>query len=287
MSLITCPACNYTRQPTDNVPEWECPKCQKAYNKTDRLEHPQVSAVMTKASAEHIQVSISGKNDLESDDQIHFEGAHDVDPVAMKTNWTSVVDRTITGKPEMVEVSSNRIEFSRNQTTRKFAMMFIIAGIIAAVCNLHSRNRVAVMTLSFLFVMVGCFIPYIFNNRIVFDKIRGYFWKGRKDSDDAPDMNSVQELNSLDHIHAVQLIYWHAHIASNYLTRVIELNLILNNGRRVNVATYQPPSGSFSKFVNIEKKPREHAIILGKFLGKPVWDAIDSTKSYWTSKRFV
>ena len=37
--LITCPACNYTRQATDNVPDWECPKCQKAYNKTVRAVH--------------------------------------------------------------------------------------------------------------------------------------------------------------------------------------------------------------------------------------------------------
>ena len=40
--LITCPACNYTRQATDNVPDWECPKCQKAYNKTVRAVHESI-----------------------------------------------------------------------------------------------------------------------------------------------------------------------------------------------------------------------------------------------------
>jgi predicted RNA-binding Zn-ribbon protein involved in translation (DUF1610 family) len=36
-SSITCPACNYTRKPTDDAPDWECPNCQKAYIKTARV----------------------------------------------------------------------------------------------------------------------------------------------------------------------------------------------------------------------------------------------------------
>jgi hypothetical protein len=43
MTVTTCPACNYTRQPTDNVPDWECPKCQKAYTKTARTIHKPIS----------------------------------------------------------------------------------------------------------------------------------------------------------------------------------------------------------------------------------------------------
>ena len=36
-SLTTCPACGYTRKPSDDAPDWECPQCYKAYNKTARL----------------------------------------------------------------------------------------------------------------------------------------------------------------------------------------------------------------------------------------------------------
>lgn len=35
-SSTTCSDCNYLRQTTDDAPEWQCPKCQKAYNKTAR-----------------------------------------------------------------------------------------------------------------------------------------------------------------------------------------------------------------------------------------------------------
>ena len=38
-SSITCSDCNYSRQPTDDVPDWQCPNCQKAYNKTARGAH--------------------------------------------------------------------------------------------------------------------------------------------------------------------------------------------------------------------------------------------------------
>ncbi len=30
---ITCPKCNYQRQPAETVPDWQCPKCGVAYSK--------------------------------------------------------------------------------------------------------------------------------------------------------------------------------------------------------------------------------------------------------------
>jgi len=50
-SISTCPACNYTRQPTDTAPDWACPKCHKAYLKTSKLKsgfckkHPSDKAI--------------------------------------------------------------------------------------------------------------------------------------------------------------------------------------------------------------------------------------------------
>ena len=29
----TCPNCNHVRLPTDTAPEWQCPACERAYNK--------------------------------------------------------------------------------------------------------------------------------------------------------------------------------------------------------------------------------------------------------------
>jgi len=47
-TLIRCPACQYTRKPTDEGPDWSCPQCQKAYAKTGKQKpgfckkHPSV-----------------------------------------------------------------------------------------------------------------------------------------------------------------------------------------------------------------------------------------------------
>lgn len=30
---ITCPNCNYVRLPSDRAPDWQCPSCERAYNK--------------------------------------------------------------------------------------------------------------------------------------------------------------------------------------------------------------------------------------------------------------
>lgn len=45
-SATTCLACNYTRQPTDDAPDWECPNCQKAYVKTARVAEHQEHGVL-------------------------------------------------------------------------------------------------------------------------------------------------------------------------------------------------------------------------------------------------
>jgi hypothetical protein len=35
----TCSACGYTRHASDIAPDWECPKCQRAYAKSERVIH--------------------------------------------------------------------------------------------------------------------------------------------------------------------------------------------------------------------------------------------------------
>jgi hypothetical protein len=292
-NYITCPACNYTRQAADDaVPEWECPKCQKAYIKSAQAEHPQEPVVMAQSSSDYIQVSISGENNLEPGSLIQFGASQDVDPLAMQTKWTPVItDRRGMDSRDLVEVSPGRVEFRRTKGSRAFGLILVLVGIVSIICTIYSRRAFSsgkdllAIGIYFLFIVFGYGFLYMTNKMVVLDKIRGYFWKGRKTSDEVPDMNTVQDLTSLDSIHALQLVYWRS-IASNVTSEIIELNLVLRNGGRVNVAAYQVTAGNINRsFCNFEKKPRESAVILGRFLGRPVWDAIDSTKSYWVSKR--
>lgn len=43
MSAVTCPKCGYTRQPTDDAPEWRCPSCGVAYNKAEAAKRAQAA----------------------------------------------------------------------------------------------------------------------------------------------------------------------------------------------------------------------------------------------------
>ena len=295
-SIKTCPACNYTRQPTDNAPDWECPKCQKAYNKITQSEHPHESVVRTQCSADYIQVSISGENKLDSCSQIHFDGSRPVDPIAMKTKWTPAITNVFRELPrEIVRSSADRVELSSIKTARVSALPFIVIGIVFAIGIIHSTKyipigeKVFAVGSAFIIIALGCIVPYLRNKPVVFDKSRGSFWKGGNARNESPDMDSVQDFTSLEDIHALQLIYWQtynpASKAGKNLIRLVELNLVLKNNRRVNVSLYGAARVISISFTpnSLEKKSREIAAALGKFLGKPVWDAIDSTKSYWRS----
>ena len=38
MNTMLCPFCNYKRKESDTAPDWQCPKCHRAYNKHSKLE---------------------------------------------------------------------------------------------------------------------------------------------------------------------------------------------------------------------------------------------------------
>ena len=45
-SFTICPACNYTRKPSDDALDWECPNCHKAYIKTARkVQHQEAESL--------------------------------------------------------------------------------------------------------------------------------------------------------------------------------------------------------------------------------------------------
>jgi hypothetical protein len=98
---------------------------------------------------------------------------------------------------------------------------------------------------------------------IRFDKGTGDFRKGRKAKNAMVNLetNMSSGIVRLDDIHAIQLISERCSSSdSSYMS--YELNLVLENGKRMNVVDH----GGLSKI-------REDANRLGDFLGVPVWDA--------------
>jgi len=120
-----------------------------------------------------------------------------------------------------------------------------------------------ILSMGVLIATVGGYLLYVSTVPIVFDRRRRFFWKGRKAPDEVVEKSSLAHFAPLEDIHALQLIpeYFRSPKGSFYS---YELNLILNDGRRINVVDHGD-----------QNKLREDAETLSGFLEKPVWDAID------------
>ena len=116
-----------------------------------------------------------------------------------------------------------------------------------------------------IFMVAGVFMLRAFSKPIVFDKSRGFFWKGFKEPVLAHDERQKNKVIPFREIHALQIIK--ERISSkNGSYYSYELNLVLQDSKRVNVIDH----GNL-------KKIREDAQKLSIFLGVPAWDVIQKS----------
>ena len=119
------------------------------------------------------------------------------------------------------------------------------------------------MTLFGLFFTSTSGWLYYFGTRpIVFDKLSGHFFKGKNDPAVEANKNTVKVWSPLDQIHALQLLSKYCLSDNSYYS--YELNLVLKDGRRINVVKH----GNLVQLL-IDTK------ILSVFLDKPIWNAIE------------
>ena len=194
-----------------------------------------------------------------------FDPASLNDEVAMKTQWTPEKSGgTNICTHGLQIVSSGRVEFKTRTTALLFPAIFMVAGLGAGIGMTIGGLQKDITMLYFgipfgtIFFLVGFFILRSFMMPRVFDIDTGYYWKGRQ----SPNMNSSKnEQCLLEDIHAIQLLreYCRGDKSSYYS---YELNLVLNDGSRLNVVDH----GKLSLI-------QEDAQKLAQFLNVPVWDA--------------
>ena len=195
------------------------------------------------------------------------------DPVAKQTNWMPAKRGGANFRTrKLVMVTPNRIEFRASLAAKIFFGSFLLGGMgfAVGVPVFHSStgtfplnpDTLVPLFAGIAFAVVGGFLLYFGTAPIVFDKTRGFFWKGRKTRDGVFHSDSVTHFAGLEDIHALQLIseYCRGSKRSYYS---YELNLVLRNGRRINVMDHGD-----------SEKLREDAKTLSQFLEKPLWDAI-------------
>ncbi|MCI5139081.1 MAG: hypothetical protein D3922_11850 [Candidatus Electrothrix sp. AR1] len=107
---------------------------------------------------------------------------------------------------------------------------------------------------------------------VVFDKRKGFFWKGRKVPYESGNWRDRKDCARLGEIHALKLIAERIS-GKDRSYYSYEINLVMKDGSRIQVVDHGD-----------KNKVQEDAKALAEFLGKPLWDA--SEMKIHDKKRF-
>lgn len=195
------------------------------------------------------------------------------DPVAAQTDWSPAKGGGSSFTTHKItKVSPYRIEFRASGGAKVFSMIFSLMGIGTifgfSFFNFShgtfsiSLDTVTPLLFGIIFTAIGGGLFYYFTAPIVFDKKKASFWKGRKNPDKDFVNNTMKYSARLEEIHALQLVSENCR-SDDHSYRSCELNLVLKDGKRINVIDH-----------GNESKLREDALTLSRFIEKPVWDAI-------------
>jgi hypothetical protein len=185
------------------------------------------------------------------------------DPLAEKTAWIPLHKGGANFQThKLVNVRRDRMELRASLGMVLFSLLFVLVGASACIGALFTHNQPLFLALfGLVFLIAGSTMLYFSTNPVVFDKRKGFFWKGRKPPYENGKWRDREDCARLGEVYALQLI---AELVSgdkqNYYS--YEINLILKNGSRIHVVDHGK-----------KNKIQEDAKTLAQFLGKPLWDA--------------
>lgn len=201
-----------------------------------------------------------------------FDSSQFNDPLAETVEWTPQKrGGSNFHTHRMVAVDNHRMEFRPTLGAKLFAGIFMLFGIgfpilfhIIGFGDDAAGSGWAVLYVwlfGIIFAGVGGALYYVMGKPRIFDKWAGLYWRGHKKPDYIYKPDESKHAAMLSNIHAIQLVreYVRGDKSSYYS---YELNLVLKNGRRINVIDH----GKKSEIVEDARK-------LSVFLDKPVWNA--------------
>ncbi len=185
------------------------------------------------------------------------------DPVAEKIEWTPLQRGGASFQThKLVTVRRDRMEFRALLGMVLFSLFFVLVGAGLSIGIFLSREQPFPPVLIGLVLMgAGGVMLYFSTLPMVFDKRKGFFWKGRKTPYESGNWRKRKDCVRLGEIHALQLIAERVSgNKSSYYS--YEINLVLKDSSRINVVDHGKKS-----------RIQEDAKTLAEFLGKPLWDA--------------
>ncbi len=190
------------------------------------------------------------------------------DSVAKTISWTPVVSGGSNFKTHKYYSDGyNRAEFKMSIGAKAFTFLFMLIGVAVPTLILLTADfegvsdRFFIAGFGLIFFAAGAFLFYNYGKPVVFDKMKGFYWKGWNKPDHTTDRIAVKNRVPISEIYALQLIKEFVRSdKSSYFS--YELNLVLKDGTRLNVVDHG--KGTIL---------RQDAQQLSSFLGKPLWDA--------------
>jgi hypothetical protein len=187
------------------------------------------------------------------------------DPVAEKAEWSPLQRGGASFQThKLVTVRQDRMEFRTSLGMVLFSLVFVLIGAGMSVAIFLSQEQPLPLALfGLVFLGAGGVMLYFSTSPVVFDKRKGFFWKGRKAPYESGDWRNLKGCARLGEIYALQLIAERVS-GKDRSYYSYEINLVLKDGSRINVVDHGKKS-----------KIQEDAKALAEFLGKPLWDATD------------
>ncbi len=187
------------------------------------------------------------------------------DPVAQRTEWSPLAKGGASFRTRRLkQIDQNNFAVVATTGSHFFNMVFILCGLGALGASFFAVREsilgaAVALVVGSVFVLIGGFMAKMAFSNITLDLYRGLYYTGR--SYDPYKMNEENKAGSLSEIYALQIVREYISSSdSNYTS--YELNLVLNDGRRVNIMDH----GKLSAL-------REDARLLSDALSVPVWDA--------------
>jgi hypothetical protein len=184
------------------------------------------------------------------------------EPVAKRTRWDPLVGGGASFRTrDLVIVNPERVEFPASLGTKLFGGVFAALGLAGFVTGIVARHW-APPLFGLAFTALGGGLLYSGTAPVVFDKRAGTFRRGRTTARAALSRIAPAQHAPLDDIHALQILGERVSGTDGSYDSY-ELNLVLRDGRRVNVVDH----GDYDTL-------RRDAETLSRFLGRPLWDTV-------------
>ncbi|MGF1688452.1 hypothetical protein L4C36_17490 [Photobacterium japonica] len=193
--------------------------------------------------------------------RFELKSADTDDPVSKRISWNPLAPGGSSFKSQTMTVLGDTIEIKESASSKLMLSFFWITGLVLCyvASQTDSEGWWITMFIGVVFTVVGLAATFLFFETLTFDKAQGVYFRGQYE----PGMTSVnrQKQGQLADIYSLQILSEHLHSGiSPFIS--YELNLVFENGERVNVMDH----GDLSAL-------EDSAMRLAELTHVPIWKA--------------